>query len=188
MRFDDDLPIDPDLAPDDPGGPGPLHVPAVGPSRRARPDILVAIALGGAIGTTLRAALGQAFATPSPQWPATTVTINLTGAFALGVLMVVFTERFGPTPRLRPFLTTGVLGGFTTFSTFMVETVQLARHGRIGAAVATVAISAVGGPVAAFLGIRVGHASTPPPALVAVPRGRSDTEPAGESVDTGDAT
>ncbi len=160
MRHDDDLPIDPDLDPDDPAEPktGPVaQSTAHGRTRRARPDVLVSIALGGAIGTTLRAALGVWFARPSPQFPSTTLGINLVGSFALGVILVVFLERFGPAPRLRPFLTTGILGGFTTFSTFMVESVQLARHGRIPLAVAYVAVSTVGGVAAALAGIAVGR-------------------------------
>jgi CrcB protein len=160
MRHDDDLPIDPDLDPDDPAepktGPVPENLPHGG-TRRARPDVLVSIALGGAIGTTLRAALGEWFARPSPQFPSTTLAINLAGSFALGVILVVLLERFGPAPRLRPFLTTGILGGFTTFSTFMVETVQLSRHGRITSAIAYVAVSTVGGVAAALAGLAVGR-------------------------------
>lgn len=160
MRFEE-LPIDPDLAPDDPGEPrargaGPLRARPAG--HRARPDVLGAIAAGGAIGTTLRAALGQIHPTPSPQFPVTTLGINIVGSFVLGVLLVLLLERFGPAPRLRPFLTTGVLGGFTTFSTFMVESVQLARHNRVGSAVAYVVVSLVGGIVASFVGIRSGRA------------------------------
>ncbi len=157
---DEDLPIDPDLAPDDPGEPGvhPRTEPRLSEqTRRARPDVLVSIGVGGALGTTLRAALGRAFPTPTPHFPVTTLGINLVGSFVLGVILVVLLERFGPSPRLRPFLSTGVLGGFTTFSTFMVESVQLVRHDHIAAAVAYVAVSAIGGVAAALAGIATGH-------------------------------
>lgn len=161
MDRHDELPIDPDRAPDDPGEPRPgprATAPPRSEVRRARPDVVVAIALGGAIGTTLRAALGQVLSTPAPQFPSTTLGINIVGSFALGVLVVVLLSCFGPTPRLRPFLTTGILGGFTTFSTFVVEAVQLVRHDRPGVAIASVAVSAVGGIAAALAGITAGHA------------------------------
>jgi len=161
VRHDDDLPIDPDLAPDEPSGPrmgSPPGAVSAGRTRRARPDVLVAVAVGGAIGTILRAALGELFTNSSLQFPSTTLGINLAGSFALGLILVPLVERFGPAPRLRPFLTTGILGGFTTFSTFMVESVQLGRHGRVGLAITYVTVSTVGGIIAAFVGIVAGRA------------------------------
>ncbi|HET8930820.1 MAG TPA: fluoride efflux transporter CrcB [Acidimicrobiales bacterium] len=179
--FDDELPIDPDLAPDDPGEPhvGPRAAPLPPPRvRRTRPDVMAAIALGGAIGTTLRAALGELFPTPSPQFPATTLAVNLIGSFVLGVILVLLVERFGPAPRLRPFLATGILGGFTTFSTFTVESVQLVRHDRAGAAVIYVAVSLVGGVVASLVGIAAGHAVVAAPTSDPTPGGRTGVDQA----------
>jgi CrcB protein len=179
--IDDELPIDPDLAPDDPGEPrvGPRAAPRRPPRpRRARPDVLVAIACGGAIGTTLRAALGELVPTASPQFPATTLAVNLVGSFVLGVILVLLVERFGPAARLRPFVTTGILGAYTTVSTCMVETVQLTRHGRVGGAVIYVAVSAVGGVAAALAGIAAGHAVVASPTSDPTTGGLTGIDPA----------
>lgn len=160
MHCDDELPIDPDLAPHDPGERRVGARRGMASTRRrgrARPDVLVAIACGGAIGTTLRAGLGQLSPVASPQFPATTLGINLVGSFALGLIVVVLVERFGPAPRLQPFLTTGILGGFTTFSTFTVDSVQLVRHDRIGTALEYVAVSTIVGVAAALVGIAAGR-------------------------------
>lgn len=160
MDSDDQLPIDPDLDPNDPSEPRATPSPVVAgrlTARRARPDVLGAIALGGAIGTTLRAALGRLFPVAAGHFPTTTLAINLIGSAVLGVLLVVLIELVGPTRRLRPFLVTGVLGGFTTFSTFMVETVQLGRHGHSITAVTYVMIATVGGVAAALGGIALGR-------------------------------
>lgn len=159
MDFDDQLPIDPDLDPADPSEPRATPsqiVPGRLTARRARPDVLGAIALGGAIGTTLRAALGRVFPVAAGHFPTTTLMINLIGSAVLGVLLVTLIELVGPTRRLRPFLVTGVLGGFTTFSTFMVETTQLGRHGHVGVAAGYLVIATVGGVAAALGGIALG--------------------------------
>lgn len=143
MPHDEELPIDPDLG--RPGSP-------------TRTGAVVAVALGGGLGTLARAAAGQIFPTADARFPSTTLTVNLVGAFVLGVVLVVLVDLVGPTPRLRPFLVTGVLGGFTTFSTFMVETAQLGRHGRVALAGLYLVVATVGGLVVAFGGIMVGDA------------------------------
>ena len=87
------------------------------------------VALGGAIGAALR------YLT-TLLWPAPwgVLAINVAGSFAIGVLAVplLLSER-GP-HMLAPFLVTGVLGGFTTFSAFSLDTLRLVEGGRIGAA------------------------------------------------------
>ena len=151
---DDQLPIDPDLDDGNLVGPGTV---ATAPPRQVSPDVVAMIALGGAIGTLARAALGQAFPKPAPDFPATTLVINLVGAFALSVVFITLIERFGPAERLRPFLTTGVIGGFTTFSTYMVEILELVRTDRVAFAAIYLLITVFGGLAATFAGIAVAH-------------------------------
>ena len=165
MPIYDELPIDPDLAPDDPSEPhlpGPLPEPRRVHRHRARPDVLVVIALGGALGTLARAGLGQAFPNTTGHFPSTTLAINIGGSFLLGVLLVAILERLRTPRHLGPFVASGVLGGFTTFSTFMVGTAQLARHGEITAAIGYLAASVGGGCAAALGGIMAGHALADP--------------------------
>ena len=63
------------------------------------------------------------------RFPLGTLVINVTGSFLIGVLMMLFTERFAPHPNWRLFLVVGVLGGYTTFSSFEYETFQAMRDG-----------------------------------------------------------
>ena len=161
-EYEDDLPIDPDLAPDDPAEPSTHHraAPPFEGRGRARPEVLVAIAVGGSLGTLARAALGVAFPTSSGSFPWTTLTINVVGSFVLGIVVVLLVDLFRPPPLLRPVLATGFLGGFTTFSTFMVDTAQLGRHGHVPTAVAYVVASIAVGVAAAWLGIVTGKQLT----------------------------
>lgn len=63
------------------------------------------------------------------RFPLGTFVINVTGSFLIGVLMILLTERFEPHPNWRLFLVVGVLGGYTTFSSFEYETYQAMRDG-----------------------------------------------------------
>lgn len=96
--------------------------------------ILLVIAAGGAIGSLLRYQLGRTWPTHSPGFPWTTFTINITGSLVIGALLVVITELRPAHPLARPFLATGVLGGYTTFSTSAVDAVLLVRSGHPGTA------------------------------------------------------
>lgn len=120
-------------------------------SRRRHRYVLASVAAGGALGTAARYGLETAFPTDLAHFPWTTLWINLAGCLLLGVVLYIVFERRLPSPRLRPFLAIGVLGGFTTFSTFAVEVAQRAPdHARI--AVAYLAVSLVGGPLAVLAG------------------------------------
>jgi fluoride exporter len=114
--------------------------------------MIVAVAVGGVLGAEARYLLGVAFASPPGTWPWTTFWINVTGCLLIGVLYTVLTELTTPHPLLRPLLGVGVLGGYTTFSTFSVETVGLVDAGRPGLALAY----ALATPVAAVLACAVG--------------------------------
>jgi fluoride exporter len=90
------------------------------------PRILSAVALGGVIGSLARYGLAEAFPHGTGDFPWSTFAANVLGCFAIGVLLTRLTPRSHP--LLRPFLGTGILGGFTTFSTFAVDTEKL-LHG-----------------------------------------------------------
>lgn len=94
---------------------------------RAPWDVLAVIAAGGAIGALARYGIGLAWPTPVGAFPAATLSINVLGCAAIGVLMVLITEIWTAHRLVRPFLGTGVLGGFTTFSTYAVDTEHLVR-------------------------------------------------------------
>ena len=90
----------------------------------------VLIFVGGGIGATLRYGLqGVVYRFSSAGFPYGTLVVNVLGSFGIGLLMSVSEERFVVSPPLRLFLTIGILGGFTTFSSFSFETIALLRDG-----------------------------------------------------------
>ena len=87
------------------------------------PRITSVVALGGIIGSLARYGLAEAFPHAPGEFPWATFVTNVVGCFAIGLLLARLTPRSHP--LLRPFLGTGILGGFTTFSTFAVDTEKL---------------------------------------------------------------
>lgn len=85
--------------------------------------MLAAVAAGGVLGALGRYAVAEASGPHTFPWP--TFAINVTGCLAIGVLLVVITEARNVHRLTRPFLGTGLLGGYTTFSTYAVETDRL---------------------------------------------------------------
>jgi CrcB protein len=116
---------------------------------------IVAIAVGGALGTLARYGVERALVAAPNGFPWATFTVNVTGSFLLGLIVTLVVERWPPTRFVRPFAAIGFCGGFTTFSTLAVESVQRIQHGRVGLAAVYVAASLVAGMVAAFLGMAV---------------------------------
>jgi CrcB protein len=105
-------------------------------------NLAIAIGAGGAIGSVLRYGLTSAFArTMGSAFPYGTVVVNIIGSFVIGVLYVLLMERAGVSPELRAFLIVGVLGGFTTFSSFSLETVTLLMQASYTWAIANVLLS-----------------------------------------------
>lgn len=107
------------------------------------------VALGGGLGALGRYGLAEALPTPSGGFPWATFATNVLGCLLIGVLMVLVTEARQAHRLVRPFLGVGVLGGFTTFSTYAVETSGLLRHGEAGLAVAYLAGTLVAAMVVA---------------------------------------
>ena len=100
------------------------------------------VALGGAIGATLRFLTGIGILRlVGPGFPLTVLGVNVLGSFFMGLFVVFATQR-GVT-QLNPFVLTGLLGGFTTFSAFSLEAVHLFERGAMGQALAYVVISVV---------------------------------------------
>lgn len=116
----------------------------------------VAVAVGGAFGCCARygvthlvqAWFGRAF-------PLATLSINVTGCLVMGFLFFYAAEHNNVGPGLRVALLTGVLGGYTTFSTFAMETVLLAEEGKLLSAVGYVLLSVLLGIAAALAGAAV---------------------------------
>lgn len=156
----DRLPIDPDLAPDDVATPSPTHRAGGPRERRARPAVLAAIGAGGFVGTLSRYELELAWPTAAGHFPAATFTINTSGAFLLGLFVAVAVERRRPTAYLRPFAATGLLGGWTTYSTLAVDADTLCKAGDPLTACAYLAVTVAAGLAAVALGIALGRART----------------------------
>ncbi|GAA3240544.1 fluoride efflux transporter CrcB [Dactylosporangium siamense] len=116
-------PLDPDTAVE----PGP-------PEQRRQAQVLAAIAAGGVLGACARYGASLVWPTAPGTFPWTTFWINITGCTLMGVLMVLITERGAAHPLARPFLGTGVLGGYTTFSTYAVDAQHLFDGRRAGLA------------------------------------------------------
>ena len=115
-------------------------------------DVLAVIALGGALGSLARWSL-TLLAHPAPgRFPWATFTANISGCLLMGALMVVVLELAPPSRYLRPFLGVGVLGGYTTFSTFMLDLHGLAGGGHPLLALTYLAGSLVAGLAAVLAG------------------------------------
>jgi CrcB protein len=115
--------------------------------------IYVLAALGGALGALARWALGEALPHSPGGWPWSTLLVNLLGCLLIGALLAVLLARFRRSPWLRPFLAVGVLGGFTTYSTFAVDVVRLTDTGHALLAGGYVLTSLLGGVVAVLAGL-----------------------------------
>jgi CrcB protein len=90
-----------------------------------------------------------------PAFPWGTLTVNIVGSFAMGVLIELLARRFDASPELRLFVATGILGGFTTFSAFSLDVAVLWERGAHAAAAGYVAASVVGAIAALFAGLTI---------------------------------
>ena len=102
---------------------------------------VISVALGGAIGATARYFTGQALVRfAGGGFPLGTLTVNVVGSFLMGIAFILLTQN---APRWSPFLMTGVLGGFTTFSAFSLDAFQLYERGQSGMALGYILASVV---------------------------------------------
>lgn len=119
--------------------------------------MLLAIAAGGALGSVARYLLGALVAPRAAGFPWATLAINVSGSLLLGALAVALAGP-GPSPAARAGLTVGFCGGFTTFSTFSLETLALLEQGSYARAGAYAAASLVLSVAAAMAGAALARA------------------------------
>jgi CrcB protein len=115
--------------------------------------IVTAVALGGAIGSVARYFMSTI---QNPVWtgfPYAIFIVNVSGGFLMGVLTELMALKFNVSLEARAFLTTGILGGYTTFSTFSLESAVLIQRGAYVTATSYVVGSAVSSIVALFCGL-----------------------------------
>ena len=114
------------------------------------------VAFGGALGSTARYGVGLAAGRlfPGAAWPYGTLTVNIVGCLVMGLVTGWLAARGGADQdSIRVFAAVGVLGGFTTFSAFSLETVQMIERRQISLAAAYVAVSVIVAVAALFLGL-----------------------------------
>jgi CrcB protein len=144
------LPVDPDLE---------TGVGADTARRRRRGplgapwSVLAAVSAGGVLGALARYGLGVAFPAAPGRFPWATFGVNVSGCLLIGVLMVLVTEVWTGRRHLRPFLGVGVLGGYTTFSTYVVDVQRLVAAGAAPTGLAYLAGTLVAALAAVWLAI-----------------------------------
>ena len=111
------------------------------------------VALGGAIGSVARYGAARLWPSAPAGWPIPTLTVNVVGSFCIGLLYMYVAARGASADNARLFWMTGVLGGFTTYSAFALETVLL---GFSMTGVAYVLATFVGCLLSAVLGVKIG--------------------------------
>ena len=145
---------------------------------------IVAISAGGALGANARYWLGVWMVRRlGADLPWATLTINVSGAFVIGLLATVLLDR-GASEGVRLFLLVGFLGGYTTFSTFALEAFALWDGRARGVSLAYMVGSVGAGLLAVALGIAIGRGLTPSP--LSIDKTRSDA-PAVGTIDPGEA-
>jgi CrcB protein len=118
----------------------------------AQLDVLAVIAAGGVLGAEARYGVARLLPHPPQAFPWSTLVVNAVGCLLIGVLMVVVTELTRPHRLARPFLGVGVLGGFTTFSTYTVDVQRLLLAHRPGMALGYLLGTLAAALVAVWLG------------------------------------
>lgn len=108
--------------------------PVRGRPRERQWDVTAAVIVGGILGAEARYGLSAAVPHAAAGFPWSTVYINIIGCFCLGILMSLLNQLSSPHRLVRPFVGIGIIGGFTTFSTFTVDTQRLIEHHRPGIA------------------------------------------------------
>jgi CrcB protein len=131
-----------------------LGAPALTPRQtawRAQAPIVAVVALGGAVGATARYAASLGWPAQPGGFPWATFWTNVVGCAVIGVFMVVITDVWAAHRLVRPFFGTGVLGGFTTFSTYAVDVQKLVDGGHPRTGLAYLAATLVAALTAVWL-------------------------------------
>ncbi len=119
---------------------------------------LLAIAVGGALGALLRYWVSSGvYSILGRDFPYGTLTVNAVGSLLMGLLTILMLERMSVGPEMRGALLIGLLGAFTTFSTFSMETLFLFEQGEVFKAVLNVLLSVVVCISAAWFGLKIGR-------------------------------
>lgn len=119
---------------------------------------VLAIAAGGAVGAVLRFWMSTGvYAIAGRDFPYGTLAVNVLGSLLMGLLTVLLIERLSLGPEWRAAILIGVLGGFTTFSTFSIETLNLIESGELLRAVANMLLSVILCVGAAWIGVMAGR-------------------------------
>lgn len=103
--------------------------------------MVAVVVLGGVLGASARYGAGLLWPTAPTAFPWTTLVVNVVGCAVIGAFLVQITEGRTPHPLLRPFFGTGVLGGFTTFSTYTVDVQRLVDRGYAARGLAYLAVT-----------------------------------------------
>jgi len=119
---------------------------------------LILIAMGGALGAVLRyGASLSVYSLLGRGFPYGTLFVNVSGSLLMGLLSVIMLERFNIDPEWRAAVLVGVLGSFTTFSTFSIETLNLLEQGDVMRATANIVLSVLVCLVAVWFGVIIGR-------------------------------
>jgi CrcB protein len=147
-------PMDPDVD---------LRMPADRAELRPSPlPVVTAVAAGGVFGALARHSVSVLWPHDPTGFPWSIWTVNLSGCFLIGILMVLIARRWPAQRLIRPFFGVGILGGYTTFSTSVVDVQQAAAHGAPGTAMLYLAATVVGALVAVWLGTAVAESLVRP--------------------------
>jgi CrcB protein len=114
------------------------------------------VAAGGAVGASARYGAGLLWPTGPGVFPWTTLGVNALGCAVIGMFMVVITEVWAAHRLVRPFVGTGMLGGFTTFSTYAVDAQHLVTGGHAARGLAYLAVT----PLAALMAVWLAASAT----------------------------
>ncbi|MFE0454421.1 fluoride efflux transporter CrcB [Streptomyces sp. NPDC058914] len=121
------------------------------PAGAGRLPVVAVVAVGGGLGAVARYAASLWWPARTGGFPWTTFWVNVVGCAVIGLFLVLITEALTPHRLVRPFFGTGVLGGFTTFSTYAVDLQQLFDAGRPGTALAYLAATPLAALTAVWL-------------------------------------